>query len=99
MNDSVEGYTRTGTLNMCFVMENQNPNSDSTLGLKLQVIGNFHCVIRQYMERSKATHPVVDQEVMEGTPDDAPPAQLLQYQLAYMFGQSLRNQLSKQNCF
>ena len=45
MNDTVIGYTRTGTINMCFIIEDDN----FKLGLHLQVIGNFRRSIRQYM--------------------------------------------------
>lgn len=46
MNDSVIGYTRTGTLSICFMIED---DTDFRLGLQLQVIGNFRRIIRQYM--------------------------------------------------
>ena len=39
MNDSVAGYSRTGTLNMCFMIDSEE--NDYKLGLQLQVIGNF----------------------------------------------------------
>ena len=49
MNDTVRGYTRTGALNMCFMLDSQR--NDFKLGLHFQVIGNFRRVIREYMDR------------------------------------------------
>jgi hypothetical protein len=95
MNDSAPGYTRTGTLNMCFMMD--SPNKNFQVGLKLQVIGNFRRVIRQYMERMERTRSNLVPTVTAGSYADffkqvnyQPMDRELQ-EVAYKFGQCLRN--------
>jgi hypothetical protein len=94
MNDSVAGYSRTGTLNMCFMIDSEE--NDYKLGLQLQVIGNFRRVIREYLLRETRCSP---QECR--TPLSPYSARVIYHPInpdlldvAYKFGQTLRSQTS-----
>jgi hypothetical protein len=96
MNDSIPGYNRTGTLTMCFLIDSET--TGFKLGLQVQVIGTFRKVIRQYLERTRTS------SISTNVQDHASSAfKNIEYQsfnsklhdIAYSFGQSLRNQASQ----
>lgn len=93
MNDSVEGYTRTGTLTMCYMMESEE--NDFKLGLQLQVIGNFRRVIRQYLVRESRKPQECSRTLLSPYSSSSAfityhPANLRLQDVSYNFGQALR---------
>lgn len=95
MNDSAEGYTKTGTLNMCFMMD--GTSSNFKVGIQVQVIGTFRRVIRQYLEWTSTSSP----HLSEGDLPNATAYVVYEQinselgELAYKFGRSLRDQESE----
>jgi hypothetical protein len=109
MNDSIAGYTRTGVLNMCFMLDRDQSHK---LGLQFQVIGSFRRVIREYMVRhrqeeisnSPEEHQQEKMVQEEDVPMAASPGEHVHYEtnvlelrdMAYNFGVTLRRQNDEQ---
>lgn len=97
MNDSMDGYTRTGTLSMCFVNDN-GENLHSKHGVLVQVIGSFRRVIGQFMGKTGGTSsppPPVAQDLLEGNVMDKgvnyQPADRELFDIAYKLGECFRS--------